>query len=401
MLMLISVIIILSVSFILNYYFFKDIAYPPLLQNFLWLIVLILMAIFETDFSPVSDEVYLAVAYAVIGFTIGGALMSSQYSRIKIKIKITPEYSYLYALKVLTIIAIILFPLFLTRIYYIAGESLSIDFFYRLREALVNDDGKNMFGIGYYFYFCVILFAFKLIATDKVISWGNLFYFILPLIVAFLFVAKGFVLFLMSSAVGVILIQRKVNIRKFIFFSMVIFALLIILLISLRQVNPENSDTGVFSIVKIYFLAGLPALTQLLQHGENGSGENVFRNVFVWLNRFGFDLPIIPLVQEFVNVPFGTNVYTYLRLYMLDFGLIGVFVFNIFFGWINGFVYAKAQQGSAAFIVIYGLLLCSLIMQFFDDQYFQILSLWVYMSIFIFLFFKISKYTMIKMDVSS
>lgn len=389
---------IITVVLFFNYFLVRDVAYPPFIQSFLWLVLLIAFSFFQLDFFEVDSYVYSAVFFAVIGFSFGGALVCLKTGRKYGVFRIAPHPSYEIALNSLTFLAILILPLFLLRIYNIAGSSFSFDLFYRLREGLIENDGEKMFGIGYYFYFCALLFSFRFIVANKILTIKNFLSFLLPLIVAILFVAKGFLLFLLCCAVGAQLIQRKTNGTRVLLISTFVLIVLMFLFIFLRQMGQEDEALGLSAVLKVYFLAGLPALTELLSSSDGGAGEYVFRNVFVWLNRFGFNLPIVPIVQEFVAVPFGTNVFTYLRPYILDFGVGGVFLFNVFFGFLSGFIYSRARDGSPFYIVMYGVTLYPLIIQFFDDQYFQLLSLWFYISIFLFLFFRFSKYTLIKLN---
>jgi len=232
----------------------------------------------------------------------------------------------------------------------------------------------------------------RYIAQNSLKSGSTLIYLLLPLAVSILFVAKGFALFILSSTLGITLIKGNNSPIKSIAVASAITLLVFLALILVRSTDSNQLLESTLETVKIYSLAGLPALSELTKNGLEGGGENVFRNILVWLNRVGIGNAAPPLVQSFVHVPYGTNVFTYLRPYLIDFGLLGVCAFNVLLGFIHGLSFLKARKGSAFHIALYALLCYPLIMQFFDDQYFQILSLWIYFTIFLAIFFGIAPY---------
>ena len=376
----------------LNIFVARDIAYPPFLQNLVWIAVLSLLAIFGSDFSSVNGFILTAVTLAAVGFSVGGWIAYASQRKERRKLEVEPSKDYTRALTALTILAVGIFPLFLWRILTIAQFDISQGFFNRLREALIADDGQNMAGIGYYFYLCLIIFLLHYISSKRIFTIRNAIFFALPLSVAILFVAKGFVFFLLCAFVGATLVQRKASSAQAIALASAIFGSTFLLIIFARSSDSAAGSEFVVESLKVYSLAGLPALTELTSFGLSGNGENVFRNLVVWLSRLGFDLTPPPMLQPYVYVPYGTNVYTYLRPYLIDFGLLGVFFFNGLLGFISVYSYLKARGGSAPFIIIHSLLYYPLIMQFFDDQYFQLLTLWIYISVFLIIYFKLFRY---------
>jgi hypothetical protein len=54
-----------------------------------------------------------------------------------------------------------------------------------------------------------------------------------------------------------------------------------------------------------------------------------------------------------------------------------VLLAQFLFGWIHGWAYGGARRGSRSLAFVYGVLMYPLTMQFFQDQYFGLLSTWV------------------------
>jgi oligosaccharide repeat unit polymerase len=121
-----------------------------------------------------------------------------------------------------------------------------------------------------------------------------------------------------------------------------------------------------------------------------GYGENMLRFLFVILNKLGFNIRPVLLRQEFVAVPLLTNVYTIYQPYYGDFSIFGALLIQFFLGLWHGFIYLKARLNKPLYIILYALFLYPLFMQFFQDQYFNLLSTWIQCFIVLFLYFFIS-----------
>jgi oligosaccharide repeat unit polymerase len=83
-----------------------------------------------------------------------------------------------------------------------------------------------------------------------------------------------------------------------------------------------------------------------------------------------------PLVREFDFVPDPTNVYTAYDVYFRDFAYFGILVpptFLILHYWL----YRKAMRLGGVWIFYYSASVYPLVMQFYQDQYFSLLSMWI------------------------
>jgi oligosaccharide repeat unit polymerase len=86
-------------------------------------------------------------------------------------------------------------------------------------------------------------------------------------------------------------------------------------------------------------------------------------------------------LQPYIKTPVLTNVYTVYQPYFLDFSYVGVVLIQFFLGLLHGHIYKRAVSGSAFFVTLYGLSLYPLVMQFFQDQYLNLLSTWVQFAV--------------------
>jgi len=152
--------------------------------------------------------------------------------------------------------------------------------------------------------------------------------------------------------------------------------------------DPLDIFIKMYDTFKIYLLGALPAFDNLLQQNLNAEfGLNTFKTFFTFIRKFDKNISVLPLTQNIVFVPMPTNVYTVYQPYYRDFLLFGVIGIQFFLGIWHGFLYKKATMGKAYYVFLYALFLYPLFMQFFEDQYMSLLSMWVqYLSIIFIIF---------------
>jgi oligosaccharide repeat unit polymerase len=143
--------------------------------------------------------------------------------------------------------------------------------------------------------------------------------------------------------------------------------------------SPNVNALSALDALSLYLLGSLAALDHTLLQGSAPLdwGLNSFRSVLAVVDAMGFNVTVIPLVKEYVFVPDATNVYTVYLPYLQDFGPVGVVVFLGFFGWLHARLYRAAKSQDPRLVILYALSVYPLLMQFFQDQYFSLLTTWV------------------------
>jgi oligosaccharide repeat unit polymerase len=127
-------------------------------------------------------------------------------------------------------------------------------------------------------------------------------------------------------------------------------------------------------------------------------GQNSFRTIIAILNAVGLDdLEPINLIRGYVAVPWPTNVYTVYEVYFKDFSMIGFYIPSLMLV-IHFWLYKKAQTIGDKWLFIYAASVYPLVMQFFQDQYFSLLSMHVQIVFWCVLLFKSSKQIKIEND---
>jgi len=96
--------------------------------------------------------------------------------------------------------------------------------------------------------------------------------------------------------------------------------------------NKLGDDLGGLSdTVTVYLLAGLPAYDQILSLNlDHTHGDMTLRSFYSILQTLGLYSHTVPPVQDYVFVPFATNVYTVFYPYYVDFGIVYLLISQFF-----------------------------------------------------------------------
>lgn len=129
-----------------------------------------------------------------------------------------------------------------------------------------------------------------------------------------------------------------------------------------------------------YLASPLAAFNDFLAHfqGDYTLGEHTLAPFFKWLHRFHLIPPHRFLISgEFICIPYPVNVYTYLRSFYEDFGLVGVAVVPYVFGALLAALRDPARR-HFPYLNVYILVLVPLMFSFF---HFWLLSSMFYLQI--------------------
>ncbi|WP_171804918.1 O-antigen polymerase [Tolumonas auensis] len=153
--------------------------------------------------------------------------------------------------------------------------------------------------------------------------------------------------------------------------------------ISEEQSFIENINSFLENL-RSYTIAPVVAMNMLIEQISNSSifyGEYSFRFIFVFLSKLGvYDGSVMPLIKDFVDTPYPTNVYTVYDIYVRDFGYFG-FASVFFIMFFHFVLYEKCMLKGGFYVFLYSASLYPLIMQFFQDQYLSLLSTWIQVSV--------------------
>ncbi len=378
-----------------NRFIYKSSLNPIFLQSVLWLIYYVLLAANIKVYDVRIEQVNAFILLQSIGFSLGGFLcfLFSKKSSVWEKKELS-----VFSLEAVQKNILFLFPFFfcILCVSFLAlartSGSISLANLADIRQNLAEDDGKK-YGTYGLIQFLLSIYLLLYAATKTKFHYRFTLFYIIFFYFTALLGAKAAFLFFFSSLLYVLLWQKKINISKVVLSVALIFSLFVVITL-LRTDSSYNTDLSFLSdVLLIYSITSMPGLA-LTAHGASSPffGYQTFRVIYLWLNKIGFSLPISPVLLQFTYTPLPTNVFSYVKPYFTDFGYVGVFLLPLIIGFLNNYMFFRANKGRLGSFILNALLIFPLIMQFFDDQYFRWFSNWIYFSVLILLLTKIRFY---------
>jgi oligosaccharide repeat unit polymerase len=374
---------------LLNFAKYRDTFYPAFLQSILWASVVGLFVAMDDSFYPVSPEFASMIVIGAVMFSAGCSIATFGYKCLKLRLLPTGLGKRGWIVDLLLVTTAGGLPFYLNTAFTLGTSGQFDDLFVNLRHAVTED--IYSFGITAYFAtLSLLLLACYLCIAGDAPRWK--LWLAVGLACAYSMFTSGrtSLFFLILLVLGILGIQRRIKPvhAAIIFAAIALVAFSVIAVATLKGGNAdasfqENLITLTDSFTG-YLLSPMPAMTELVSFPPDiGYGENVFRFFFAFAERLGANVHAVPLIQPYTYVPVETNVYTVYEPYFLDFRWPGVLVAMFIFGAIHGHVYVRATSGDNYFVMVYGLLMYPLFMQFFQDQYFSLLSTWLQLALLI------------------
>jgi oligosaccharide repeat unit polymerase len=139
--------------------------------------------------------------------------------------------------------------------------------------------------------------------------------------------------------------------------------------------------------LRAYTVAPFVAMSELMQADRPIEwGANTFRFFISVLHALGVsDTPPPMLIRDYVFVPDPTNVYTVYDVYFRDFSYLGVFVPPSLLA-VHWWLYDRARKVGGKWMFYYAASVYPLATQFFQDQYFSPLSIWIQIGLWFWIF---------------
>lgn len=393
--MLLFTIFVLVVIQWLSWIKYKDLLNPAVIQNVFWILSLLGLYYYSASMN-ISVKTSLMIIAGSVLFQIG-------YSQIKVK----PSYNTnnrieLKSDSIRNMVLLLAVPFSLTLYAYIkSGIFIQATVFQALSS--VEDELELPAYISYTFKFIqysslaflllywkaeeslakkktkkwlIVLFAMAILSVLASPTRNGLLFYFAPLLMIFLYTHN-----LKTRQVLVILLLGLSLFMAYFYY------------VSLNKFWYEyDASTSPMSKLKEeivgYLSASIYALDYTISsHEFTRMGANTFRFFLATYDSI-FHTSLAPkLVNDFEGKEMVTNVFTFYDYYLRDFGAIYAVLMQFFYSKLHAIIYKKARTGSMFCMVFAAMLSYPLIMQFFQDQYISLLSLWIQLVIVLYIVF--------------
>lgn len=352
----------------------------------LWLVVLGSYLLLPHRLRPIASSTQLVVVMAVAAFAVGAMIASLQQRLVPAPAR-TVRWDSTWLRPLLFWVALLGMPLFLLKAQSLAASADYTESTYiNLRIALTGelDDAQTFGPLGYLIPISFAAALVELAASRRRLyeprGWLSL---LLALAYAVMATGRTYVFLLVIAVFGVALLQGRARPGQIVLTALGAFAAAFFGLGSLANkigVDIVNTEAlSALDALSLYLLGSLAAFDiTLAQSPWLDWGMNMFRSPLAVLSALGLNIEIPSLVKGYVYVPEPTNVYTVFLPYYQDFGWAGIALVFTFFGWLHSRLYRLARQTrNPRWVILTALSFYPLLMQFFQDQYFNLLTTWV------------------------
>lgn len=384
--------LIIGFNVVFNYNLTKKTGYPPFLFSLVWFIVVFfhflcfkfnLIKIYELSF-----EAMFIYSIGVIMFTLGGLMVGS---RIKFE-NVNGEHQTFAIRKkfdvFLIIITLIFLPIYIISSYQLAVEYMIFDsLFAGLRNAATQekDVGFSKYGTNFAYV------SFFIQSYQYILNKNNKLKLILSAIILLVFcvlsTGRTFFVIYLSLIFGILIVFQKLRAKYLLYGLLGVLVLFSTVGILLNNGGSSDNSFGeniysLFENFMIYFVGSLSAFDVFIHSIYFHSyGENSFRFIYSSLDKIGLtNYNPSNLVDDYVSVPFDTNVYTIYKIYFQDFGFL--FMMGVIFTMsvLHTYFYYKAiKERRVVYTFFYSVMLYPLFMSFFQEQYLSLMPTWLYL----------------------
>src|ERR1700722_4067135 len=367
---------------LVNYWLSRSVLYLPFLFCSIWLLDLTIYRFSPKEFDPLHSNTIALLGMGAVLFSVGGLLaMLFPRALIAARFFLTrfPPRNNLAKPAVILFLACGI-PLLLSNLLTLASQGTGNTIFQQARNAgVAGAGGGELSGgnpLGTYFILWSLYAAplFLIEERDKKF-WVMT---TIALLASLLSTGRLPFLMLISSLTCVELLKTNRHTfwsaLKFARIPMLLFMCLFFgLLFLIKDTSIFEGGIGAIALLFLvsYLIGPTSALDYLMQHAQDYAGQpnhtfKFFLGVFTQLHLISYQQPP---KDDFVPLIVPTNVFTFYRYYLTDFGLYGALIVIAIIGLFQTLLYRKARTGSMLGMYFFAITLYAVLLSPFSDEF--------------------------------
>ena len=331
-----------------------------------------LLMTFQGDLLyPLSQQFYISISLwipiiCISSFITYQLLPHTNENNISFNIPINAN---MLIFKVLFYITVIITPLYVYQILKIVTQFDSSDMLENIRILALYGDENHGF-LSYSYIINQSLLVMGLWLYPKISKWYLFVIFCCNLLSAFAIIEKGCLFFIILCTIFVLFEKGIIKIRTIVFSFLAIIVIFFFIngYRGSGDVNDIAEVSQFLDFFAIYILSPPVAFGKVTEDISTQFGAHTFEVIYLFLQRFGYDVEVHQKTQEFVFVPLPTNVYTIMQPFFQDWGYKGVAFFAFVYGVFTGWIYRLFRNGSNIGRCIYTFIAEVLVLQFYQEN---------------------------------
>jgi oligosaccharide repeat unit polymerase len=377
---------LLVILVLLNYRLSRSILYPPFIFSAMWLLDIFLYRLQLVEMNVIHSETFLIVCVGAVLFSMGGIgalLVPGRLIRTRFVLIRRSAEQQRQSSKLVRYLAIVVCAVGVSfivhRTFSLGAGGVGGSLLARARNAAVEsaNSGVREFPIfEYLLLWSVYLSVFFQLERRDLSSWIMVG---ITLVGCIFNSSRVEILLLISALTCIYLLKERrysfIAAIRFIRWPILAFVGMWSVLIFTTKNTAAYGDSlgGIVLLFLVNYIVGpVVALDYVLGHPSEyiGAPHHTFKfflSIASALHLLQYVPP--PSFDEYVPVPFPTNVYTIYKFYITDFGLYGALVAMLVIGFFHTLLYRKALTGSKFAVYLFALTIYPAIMVIFDEQY--------------------------------
>jgi len=353
---------------------FGDWFSPWSITVLIWTLVLGLYYLLGTKLYPITQQFYACFVIWLLIFCPTAFITYSLTGRPGTAPRIIPKSGWRgidFNKSIFTFfftLSLVITPLYIYQVVQIVMMFSTENLMNNVRMLALYGDGPGL--LGYSNVINQALFVVALWAYPRVPLWQVVILAFACLLNSLAIMEKGTMFFVFVCIIFILFEKKAIKIRTIVVAGILLVGVFYIFNLARAEEDSDyQRNETLLDFLAMYALSPPVAFCQLKTDVTPQFGTNTFETVYLFLERFGVkDIIVKEKLQEFVQVPVPSNVYTIFQPFFIDFGNRGIAFFALLYGVVSGWLYRLFRNGNNVGTCLYTFMTNVLILQFYQEN---------------------------------
>ena len=367
-----TLLIVCTILFIFSLLFSRRRWYAPsVLSSGVWLLCILAYMYIDCGAHNFHHHTISILITWMVSFCVGTWIMQS----LHIKPIMHNVVTSVSARDIYYYFCLLTLPFLLYDVVMILQQVSIQDMFSALRSANVSENKQGIRTTSFFVIFWLVSYLIELYVANKNNIGRIIVLFLLNIAYVIISMGKINLLVLFLSTAIVLSYKQIIKIKH------LVIGALIMCIAFIGIQTARGSYNSFEKFAALYLTSSITNFdTHVRPNSAEQPGENTFRIVYAIKSKIdGGKTNVVDTNLEFRPIMIGksrywSNTYTMLYPYYVDFGHCGIVIFGFLIGLFYGYLFKTSENGSSYSLILYAILSSVVVLQFFADTFFMILS---------------------------